>query len=132
MGIFNFLKPKKSSNRFVTEEAFTANLNKQAKWTSTTLKQLRNLNVTSDKLLKLEFFFYTNTIEKATALASELNSFSYEVNYGISASNNKEYIVTGWTTKITMTDDTVIEWVNQMCALGYKHDCDFDGWGTTP
>lgn len=53
------------------------------------------------------------------------------MSYGISASKT-EYIITGWSTKIIMADGIVAEWVNKMCELAYKHDCEFDGWGTTP
>jgi regulator of RNase E activity RraB len=31
-----------------------------------------------------------------------------------------------------MDDGTVQSWAKEMCELGYKFDCDFDGWGTTP
>ena len=29
-----------------------------------------------------------------------------------------------------MSNEVVTKWVEQMCKLGYKFDCDFDGWGT--
>ena len=57
MGIFDFLKPKSNNEQFVTETEFSRNLENQLKMTPQTLEQLRDINVTADKELKLEFFF---------------------------------------------------------------------------
>jgi len=65
--------------------------------------------VTDDDRLKLEYFFNTDPPEKASALAGD-----------------------GWTAAMTMSTDVVQSWARQMCDLGFKHDCEFDGWGTTP
>jgi len=116
--------------RFVSQNAFEKNLEKQMAMTPQTLQHLRAYNVTPEKRRKLEFFFYTNTVEKAAALAAELKSKKYEVEHGPSASNGKVQIITGWTAEITMSDNTVLEWTREMCTLGFTHDCDFDGWGT--
>lgn len=130
MGLFDFLKPK--AKPFVSESAYNSNKSTQTQLTPQTLGQLRKLNVDEERALKLEFFFYTDTAEKAQALTTDLSNLGYETSNSLSASNSKEYVITGWTTKILMTDSCVGEWVNQMCELGYKHDCEFDGWGTTP
>ncbi|NBW48798.1 MAG: hypothetical protein EBR49_01685 [Betaproteobacteria bacterium] len=130
MGIFSIFSgaPKK----FVTQASFEKNLSGQLAMSPQTVAQLRNLNVTPEKELKLEFFFYTNTPEKAAALAAGLTSKKYEVEYGPSASNGKIQIITGWTEKIGMSDANVAGWTKEMCELGFKHDCEFDGWGTNP
>jgi regulator of RNase E activity RraB len=116
--------------RFVSQKAFEENLKKQLALTPQTLQQLRTYNVTPEKRRKLEFFFYTNTVEKAAALAAELTNKNYEVEHRPSASNAKIQIVTGWTIEVTMSDKTVLDWTRDMCNLGFTHDCDFDGWGT--
>ena len=116
--------------RFVSQKAFEKNLEKQMALTPQTLQQLRTYNVTPEKQRKLEFFFYTDTVEKAAALAMELKNKNYEVEHRPSASNAKVQIITGWTAEITMSDNTVLDWTREMCTLGFTHDCDFDGWGT--
>jgi len=78
---------------------------------------------------RLEFFFYTDTVEKAVALAAELKNKDYEVDHGPSVSNAKVQLITGWTAEIAMSDTAVLDWTREMCTLGFKHDCDFDGWG---
>ena len=40
--------------------------------------------------------------------------------------------ITGWTTPLEMSANLVLDWVDQMCNLGFEHDCEFDGWGTNP
>lgn len=132
MGLFDFLKPKSKSRQFVSETAFNSNSDKQMQMTPQTLDQLRKFNVTADKELKLEYFFYTNTPDKAEKLASEIGKLNYTVQHGVSAGDKKLFIVTGWTTKMKMADEVVKQWTKQMCELGYKFDCEFDGWGTDP
>jgi regulator of RNase E activity RraB len=116
--------------RFVSQRAFEKNLEKQMAMTPQTLQQLRIYKVTPDKRRKLEFFFYTDTVEKAAALSAELAKKDYEVKHRPSASNAKVQIITGWTSEILMSENVVLDWTKEMCTLGFTHDCDFDGWGT--
>lgn len=131
MGILNIFK-KASSGQFLTEKQFKSNSEKQIDLTPQTLNQLRELGVTENKELKLEFFFYSNTIEKVERLSEELKKMNYEVQFGQSEGDKKLFISTGWTAKMKMTNRTVTSWTKNMCEVGYKFDCDFDGWGTTP
>ncbi len=130
MGIFEFLPFL--TRQFVTRRAFEKNLAKQLKMTPQTLLQLRKYDVTPSTELKLEYFFYTNTSAKAAALAADLEHLSYEVGHGPLAANRKVQIVTGWTCAIPMREDALLNWTKAMCEIGFKNDCDFDGWGTSP
>ena len=132
MGFFDFFKSKSNQGQFVEEKAFNKNLQNQMKMTPSTLKQLREIGVSSDKQLKLEFFFYTNTLEKAEQLSSQLQKLDYQSDHGFAAGSKTEYIVNGWTSKMEMSDEEVSNWTKEMCEIGYKFDCEFDGWGTTP
>ena len=132
MGLFDFLKPKSINGQFVSENGFNRNRDKQMEMTPQTLEQLTNLNATADKELKLEYFFYTNSAEKAAELANEIEKLDYSVQHGVSAGDKKLFIVTGRTSKMKMSDEVVKLWTKQMCEVGYKYDCEFDGWGTEP
>jgi hypothetical protein len=133
MGFFDLFATKQNSDRkYVTEEAYKKNKENQLNMTPETLKQLRDLGVTETKELKLEYFFYTNSVDKAKKLAAEIQKENYKVEYGKSAGDKKLFVITGWTTKMIMSDSIVIDWTNKMCDLGYVFDCDFDGWGTEP
>ncbi len=131
MGLFNFFRG--NNNRFVTEKQFNDNVAKQKQMNSQTLEQLIKYGITDTSELKLEFFFYTNEQEKASKLAIELKKLNYEIDHvDTSASGKKEWIVSGWSTKIRMDLKTVTNWTTQMCKLGFDNDCEFDGWGTLP
>ena len=132
MGIFDFFKSKVNTGKFISEKEYHRNKNNQKEMAPQTMEQLRSLNVTEEKELKLEFFFYTNTSKKAVELARELTSLNYSVEYGMSSEDENLVVVTGWTDKMPMINTTVINWISEMCDLGYKFDCDFDGWGTNP
>lgn len=132
MSLFNFLKPKTNKGQFVNESDFKVNLKNQLLMSPQTLVQLRKHDVTTEKELKIEFFFYTNTSDKAILLAKELEKLNYIVQNRVSAGDKRLFIVTGWTTKIKMSEEVVKKWTNQMCEIGYKFDCEFDGWGTNP
>ena len=132
MGLFDFLKQKPKDGQYITERAFEKNRDKQMEWTPKTMEQLRKYDVTPEKELKLEYFFYTNTAIKAEQLAAEMEKLEYSVEHGDSAGDKKLFIVTGWTTKMKMENEIVIQWTKQMCELGYKFDSEFDGWGTLP
>jgi Regulator of ribonuclease activity B len=118
--------------RFVEESTFRSNLATQLQMTPMVLEQLRGLGVTPARRLKLEFFFYTNTQDKAESLAKALKDLHYQVELGTSASNKKQLMVTGWTLPMAMNSEVVLAWTRQMCEAGYSEDCSFDGWATTP
>ncbi|WP_419700212.1 ribonuclease E inhibitor RraB [Mucilaginibacter sp. NFX135] len=131
MGLFSFLK-KQSDKQFLSEDTFENSKAKQMSMAPLTMTELRKIEVKDDDYLKLEFFFYTNTDQKANALANELQKLNYEVGFGPSAADKKLFVITGWTTRMQMGDAVVVAWTKQMCELGNDFDCEFDGWGTTP
>jgi regulator of RNase E activity RraB len=118
--------------RFVSERAFHESLAKQLKTTPLILAQLRKLDVPPTRELKLEYFFYTNTREKAASLATDLEALGYQVEHGASAADKNQYLVTGWTTAMLMNEEVVSSWTRKMWEAGYAKDCEFDGWGTSP
>jgi hypothetical protein len=134
MGLFTSLFGCKQGGdgRFQTDEAYGQNRAKQLLMAPQTVAQLRTYDVTAQTQLKLEYFFYTNTKEKAAALAQKLAGMGYSGNYDHSASDKKQFVITGWTSRMKMDDQTVLEWTGRMCDVGHQHDCEFDGWGTNP
>ena len=125
MGLFG-------KKRFVSDTEYRKNLSKQKAMSPMVLDQLRQLGVSETAQLKLEFFFYTDKEPKAAALAGDLAQMGYGVEHRRAAGLRKQLVINGWTTKMRMDVATVVTWTEQMCELGYRHDCDFDGWGTTP
>jgi regulator of RNase E activity RraB len=117
---------------YVTESDFKRNLRIQQKLAPITLDQLRKLGVEDHKELRIEFFFYSKTVDKAEMLTMRLKQLNYETYFSESAGHKHRYLINGWTTEMKMDDQTVANWTTEMCKLGYKFDCEFDGWGTYP
>jgi len=120
------------SSRFVGKEEHEKTLKKQVNMSPITLAKLREYGVTDEAELKLEYFFYTDTEDKAKDLAGALVKKGYTSKAQPSAGDPSIYVVTGWSTKLRMSEDSVVNWTREMCLLGYSKDCDFDGWGTKP
>jgi hypothetical protein len=135
MGFFNSLFGSKQGGgdgRFQSDAAFAKNRARQLVMTPQTMAQLRKYDVTNESELKLEYFFYTNTKEKAVALAQALAGMGYMGEHDETVERKKQFLVTGWTSRMKMDDPTVLDWTGRMCDVGHEHDCEFDGWGTNP
>jgi hypothetical protein len=135
MGILSSLfgsRQDGGDGRFQTDEAYQQSRANQLTMAPQTIAQLRNFGVTDQSQLKLEYFFYTNTKEKAAALAQKLAALGYAGSYDRSAGNKRQFVITGWTSRMNMDDQTVLDWTGRMCDVGHEHDCEFDGWGTNP
>jgi hypothetical protein len=111
-------------------EQHEENTNNQLTYTPETLAALLEHGVSKGKKLKLEYFFYTNTPEKADALADELEAQQYSVECGEAEGNKSLFVITGWSTPVAIDEASLLAWTKKMCETGFKHDCEFDGWGT--
>ena len=135
MGLFSSLfgcKPSDRGSPFQTDDAYIQNRDKQLAMAPQTVAQLRNYGVNDHSQLKLEYFFYTNAEGKAAALSQKLSGMGYTGAHEHSAGDKRLFLVTGWTSRMKMDDQTVLDWTGRMCDLGREHDCEFDGWGTNP
>jgi len=130
MGLFSGFGKKEG--KFISESGFEKSLKKQLAMSPQTVAALREYDVSATDLLKLQFFFVTNAESKAAALASNLAENGYSVEHGISESYKNLYLITGWSTPIKMDESDVVAWTRNMCEMAYRHDCEFDGWGTSP
>jgi hypothetical protein len=77
---------------------------------------------------KIDFFFYTDLKDKAETLGFDLKKMNYEVE--ISFQKNNQWLISGCTNEIIVNDTVIEKWAVQMCEIGFKNDCHFDGWGT--
>jgi hypothetical protein len=132
MGINDLLQSAGASKQFVTEEKLEETVGRQTSLVPATLETLRHLEDKPSDALRLEFFFYTNAAGKAKEFAEFLKKRSYSAEYAKAAGISNSFLITGWTDKISMKEESVIAWTQEMCELGYQYDCEFDGWGTTP
>ncbi|MEP6931919.1 MAG: ribonuclease E inhibitor RraB [Flavobacterium sp.] len=127
MEILSFLKPKKQK-RLVSENDLTANLGKHFRLATESLVSLRDASVEEEDELKIDYFFYSNSLEKAQKLEKEIQKMDYIVNYGPAPQDKNLFVISGRTTEIKMMHESLSKWVAAMCELGYKYDCNFDNW----
>ncbi len=115
---------------FITVEELDEQLEMQQQLNAAVLSNIFSLSKENVNSKELEFFFYTNEIDKANNLVIELYKFGYKI-YGIDNNSlNGEFCIKGLTTHIEMDDEIVTNWSEQMCKLAFDNDCRFDGWGT--
>lgn len=127
MEILSFLKPKKKKHFFVSENDFIVNQDKQFRLSIEVLVILRDLAVEEDELI-IDYFFHTDSLEKAQKLQKELQKLDYIVNHGNAFHDKNLFVISGRTKEIKMMHETLRLWIGEMCDLGYKYDCRFDTW----
>lgn len=97
------------------------------------LKRLSLISNEITGMLRIEFFFYTESMDQANNLAIELSKLNYKVWIADPDEEFNEYCVRGWTMPMKMNDEVLIDaWTDSMHELAKQNDCLFDGWGTTP
>lgn len=125
-------KPWKKG-QFNTKAKVERNKNRQKYGARRVIELLGLLTDLDNKELPVEFFFYTNTEAKAISLSEALKKMGYTVyGFGLCSYDKRKYAIDGCTQKMKMTDVAMAQWAEQMCELALEHDCDFDGWGTSP
>ncbi|HLF63232.1 MAG TPA: ribonuclease E inhibitor RraB [Saprospiraceae bacterium] len=101
----------------------------QSEATSVTVSYLLNFGVKCGDQRSLEFFFYTSDKDKAIKLSDILQKeYGYEI-YKLHKTLDK-WAVIGLTTPQPILTEMVQEWAEEMCKLGDRYECEFDGWGT--
>lgn len=126
MGILHILK-RKRTKQFVSEINFSTNRGRQSHLAIEKLVNLREANVEEDDMLKIEYSFYTDTVEKAQELIKALKHLDHNVNK-IADSKNGVFIVKGISTPVRMMHEVLRKWALDMCDLGQKNDCNFEEW----
>jgi regulator of RNase E activity RraB len=115
--------------RFLTPQDAQRKLQAQLEANAAMLDKLALAGVSPEDSFRIEYYFYTDTVQKARALASDLGRLGYEAEYRPSTSREGLTLVTGWTTPMSLSYPLVEGWTRHMVQLGLKYDCEFDGWG---
>lgn len=115
-----------------TAQQYAENKASQVQMSPQTVLMLYENGATESSSLSLEVFFYTDSMSKAEALTHVLLEKEYEVSASQVESTSPKYLVNGWSPKMLLDRQTVVEWTEQMCDLGAEHDALFDGWGACP
>lgn len=115
--------------QFVSEEDFKNNLESQDSKVTRTLGVMSAFNLKAKEKLEIDFFFYTDTSEKAERFAAALKELDLESSWHKPINDRNLYSIICWTDKIDNDEELLTYWTKHLCQLGYKYDCEFDGWG---
>lgn len=118
------------NDRYFGVRAFNSSQLNQWLLAPKALHYLRSVSTTTAPELEFDFFFYTDTAEKAEQLAAALRQLHYTVHTGPVPGKSNLFSITGCTPPLRSDDEIVAQWTTRMCELGYEFDCEFDGWGT--
>src|SRR4030095_801388 len=119
----------KTKDRFFTEDQFKSDLAKMEIFNNEKLKQLSQYGVTDGSGISMDFYFATDDSLKAQQLAEELESLNYHANRIHPSSNNKNlWVLSASSSRVNMDIQLLNTWTQSVCSLGYKHDCECNGW----
>ncbi len=130
MGILSRLFGSGGGGRHVTKKKFKKILADQVGMSPHTVQQIQAHGVSEDRTLKVSFYFYTNTEEKAAALTGALQKKGYSAEYNVPLAGYDTFSITGDTGKTQLRQSMMDAWSEEMSRLGYEYDCEFDGWET--
>jgi hypothetical protein len=126
MSIFDIFKG--ASKRYIGESSHEQNLEGQLKMALHTLEELRASGVSDETKLQLEYFFTTNAEDKAERLVDSLVNIGYSPEKHPSPDKEEHHIVKGLSNPVEMSKDRLLQWISDMCILGFEEDCLFDKW----
>jgi len=127
----NLHSSEQKNIKYVTEESYKKNLLCQEEMTHQVFGKLKQNGNPLSKELNLKWFFHTNCKSKAKDLIHELKNLS-NIKDPIINFDDKVWVISGWTTKMFVSDSIVVSWTSDMCKLGYKNDCEFEGFKIFP
>lgn len=127
MGILHLLKTKRKK-QFVSEIELSTNRGRQSHLAIEKLVKLRESNVEEEDMLKIDYSFFTDTVEKAQELIKVLQHLDHTVESKLTDNKKGLLVIKGRSTSVKMMHEVLRKWALDMCDLGYKYDCDFDTW----
>ncbi len=92
------------------------------------LPKLRASGVGENQLCVLSLYFITNSKSKAKQLVAELGAVGYSSTLQAPTDKSEEWVITGTTNEIKMSEESLSEWTNLMCYLAANLDCEFTAW----
>jgi len=116
-------------SRFLSEDQFKTDLDGLKEANLLKLEQLRKYGVTDESDLRMDFYFVTNDSIKAQKLANELEVQNHHSNRVHSSANDKRLWVTSAnSSRVKMDIESLTKWTDTLSRLGYRYDCQFQGW----
>lgn len=111
-------------------DKYEAILAKHLAMNAATWAQLEKHGVMPNTELQLDFTYYAPSKEKAERLQGVLSEYEYSVvlkKTGVLPWS--KWLISGRTSKTTLTLEKLNQWVLWMVTAGKEFDSEFDGWG---
>ena len=117
------------STTFVNEQQHRDHLNKLNEINAGMLSDLSKYGVHDNSILSLNFYFVSNDSMKAQHLSEDLVKKGYHTNPIHSSPKDRSlWVLTGNAASISMDSASLNQWTASVCVIGYKQDCEFQGW----
>ena len=117
---------KTSANQFFPKEIYDAEIRLDVN--DDVLERIYSAGVRPTDKLGIEFFFITDSQQKAQHLSERLIS-DFPSYLDIKVEETEDYWeVTGITSIIEMNITEINKWNQLMWHIGYEYDCQLDGW----
>ena len=109
--------------------AYEENIDHQLRMLEITWKAFKEHGVTEETELVLEFVYLAPNKESANSLNEALDNYDSSVrSEGLL---KKKWFVDGSSHPMTVSKEILAQWLDFMVALGWEHDCEFDGFGAS-
>lgn len=118
-----------NKGRYFTKEKYENEINQSVN--IDVLERIKNDSTITKEEMIFSFYFITDKRTKIDSLTDYLEKF--EPNQQIIELNqiNKIWELNGRTYPIKLEIDSINKWERKMWEIGYKFDCELDGWETT-
>lgn len=118
----------RSDGQFRSAIQHLSNRVDQSERNSGRIQVLRNSGVSERDRRSLKVYFITNSREKAKALIAELSALGHRCEWSPPSGRDNEFIVSGVTCDLSMNDEQIMKWTDEMCDLAAGLDCEFEHW----
>jgi hypothetical protein len=129
MSLFEFEGIQLDPDRFVTEEAFEECLAEQSSIALYAMEHFMMLGQESGAKANVDYFYSTNTKEKADTLMAELANRGFRLSLSMPHPPEALFSIVATRLNVVITERNLILLAREMCKIGYIFDCSFDAWG---
>ena len=109
--------------------AYEDNIEHQLRMLDVTWEAFEENGVKEDTELVLDFVYLAPNKESANSLNSALENYDSSVRS--EGMLKKKWFVDGNSHPTTVSKNTLAQWLDFMIALGWEHNCEFDGFGAS-
>lgn len=116
------------TTKYTTEQKLAENIKEQKVMNISSLNRLLKTGFQENEFQDFDFYFYSNEIDKLNLLGDELQQLGYNIDEIEESSEDSQFFISGTAPNIQLNLQQLNNWVERMCKIAYKYDCEFSGW----